>query len=63
MSVYQLGYNRQKYKNIKKANFFAPNQDTLLIFSMNIPLIHEQLFYKYFVCLFDWLGYKRHNGF
>ncbi len=30
---------------------------------MNIPVMHEQLFYKYFVCLFDWLGYKRHKGF
>ena len=29
----------------------------------DIPLIQEQLFYKYFVCVFNWLGYKRHNGF
>ena len=24
-----------------------------LIFSMNIPLIYKQIFYKYFDCLFD----------
>ena len=28
-----------------------------------IPLIYKELIYKYFVCLFDWLGYKRHNVF
>ena len=56
--VCRLGYKRQKYKNIKNIIFFAPNQDTGLIFSMNILLIYKQLFFKYFVCLFDGYAVK-----
>ncbi len=58
--MYQLGYKRQKCKILKK-RISSPLIRYMNF--MNIPLIHKQIFYKYFVCLFDWLGYNRHKCF